>query len=122
MLKRCAALFATLFAALPARAEVPCGSMERTQAIAAARGGEPFAKVTPEQWQFLRGLYAMDPDTPPGLPPGDSAAMSKHPDGSITVVFIDGDLACAPMKLEKNGVDMLMAVGRGDVIHAGHGL
>ena len=42
------------------------------------RGGS-FITVTPEQWQFLRGIYAMNPTTPPGLPFGDSAVIARVP-------------------------------------------
>ena len=33
--------------------------------------------LTTDQWQFLRGIYAMNPQTPPGLPYGDKAALAK---------------------------------------------
>ena len=55
-------------------------------------------ELTSDQWQFLRGIYAMNPLTPPGLPYGDKAALVKI-DGSSggMVFFIDGDKACTPM-------------------------
>ena len=34
---------------------------------AEARHGK-WIELTSEQWQFLRGIYAMNPLTPPGLP------------------------------------------------------
>ena len=36
-----------------------------------------WIELTPEQWEFLRGIYAMNPLTPPGLPYGDKAALAK---------------------------------------------
>ena len=55
-------------------------------------------ELTPDQWQFLRGIYAMNLETPPGLPCGDEAVLAHvdgEPDG--LVFFVDGDKACAPM-------------------------
>ena len=43
---------------------------------AEARHGK-WIELTSEQWQFLRGIYAMNPLTPPGLPYGDKAALVK---------------------------------------------
>jgi hypothetical protein len=64
---------------------------------AEARHGK-WIELTSEQWQFLRGIYAMNPLTPPGLPYGDKAALVKI-DGISggMVFFIDGDKACTPM-------------------------
>ena len=45
--------------------------------------------------------------------------ISMRPDGSASVVFVDGDLACAPIRLGKPGVEALMSVGRGDAGRAG---
>ena len=45
------------------------------QAIEAHNG--KWIELTPEQWEFLRGIYAMNPLTPPGLPYGDKAALAK---------------------------------------------
>src|SRR5271170_3983830 len=39
-----------------------------------ARNGK-WIELTPDQWQFLRGIYAMSRETPPGLPYGDKAAL-----------------------------------------------
>ena len=35
-----------------------------------------WIELTSDQWQFLRGIYAMNPLTPPGLPYGDKAALA----------------------------------------------
>ena len=47
-----------------------------------------WIQLTPEQWEFLRGIYAMNPLTPPGLPYGDKAALAKV-DGDSGGVFDD---------------------------------
>jgi hypothetical protein len=100
----------------------PCGSMGEAKQIARALGGADFVTLTSDQWQFLRGIFVMAPDTPESLPPGDRAAMSLLPDGSGSVIFVDGDRACAPIKLGREAIEALMMVGRGDIVHAGQGL
>src|SRR5271154_786612 len=57
-----------------------------------------WIELTSDQWQFLRGIYAMNPMTPAGLLYGDKAALAtfdRH-DGGL-VFFLDGDRACTPM-------------------------
>lgn len=65
------------------------------QAIEARKGR--WVELTSEQWQFLRGIYAMNPETPLGLPYGDKAVLAQV-DGSSggLVFFIDGGKACTP--------------------------
>ncbi len=42
-----------------------------------ARHGN-WMELTPEQWQFLRGVYVLDPATPPDLKPyGDKAVLAS---------------------------------------------
>ena len=55
------------------------------QAIEARNG--KWIELTPEQWEFLRGIYAMNPLTPPGLPYGDKAALAKVDGNSGGLVF-----------------------------------
>ena len=70
----------------------------RSKHAAEARHGK-WIELTSEQWQFLRGIYAMNPLTPPGLPYGDKAALVKIDGNSGGMVFfIDGETkACTPM-------------------------
>src|ERR1700751_1742956 len=73
-----------------------------------------WAELTSSQWQFLRGIYAMNPTTPAGLPYGDKAALATvdgH-DGGM-VFFLDGDRACTPMAVP----DLLLSM-IGDVAAA----
>jgi hypothetical protein len=66
------------------------------QAIA-ARNGE-WIELTSDQWRFLRGIYAMNPETPAGLPYGDKAVLAQvEGNAGGLVFFIDGDKACTPM-------------------------
>lgn len=87
----------------------PCGPLEDANQIAQALGGEDFVALSAEQWQFARGLC-------------DRAAISLRPDGSASLVSLDGDLACAPIKLDKDGFALLTQVGRGELVHAGRNI
>jgi hypothetical protein len=88
---------------LPAKidvgAEIASRSVDAATVRAAINGqdGKPI-EITPDQWQFLRGVYAMNPDAPRGLPYGDNAVFAQ--DGSDSdgqLFFIDGDKPCAAM-------------------------
>jgi hypothetical protein len=88
---------------LPAKidvgAEIASRSVDAATVRVAINGqdGKPI-EITPDQWQFLRGVYAMNPDAPRGLPYGDNAVFAQ--DGSDSdgqLFFIDGDKPCAAM-------------------------
>src|ERR1700735_2023212 len=58
-----------------------------------------WIQLTPDQWEFLRGIYAMNPLTPPGLPYGDKAALAKvDGDSGGLPLFIDVHNACTPTR------------------------
>jgi hypothetical protein len=78
-------------------------------------------ELTPEQFQFVRALYVAIPPISRELPPGDRAIMATASDG-VMLALIDGDKTCARMAAPPFVVDMVMAVGRGDVGHARQGL
>ena len=82
-----------------------------------------WIQLTSDQWQFLRGIYAMNPLTPPGLPFGDKAALAKI-DGSAggLVFFIDGDKACTPMTVPDALLTMMDDVATAKISHEGSGL
>ena len=87
-----------------------------------ARNGK-WIQLTAEQWEFLRGIYAMNPLTPPGLPYGDKAALAKVDgnDGGL-VFFIDGDKACTPMPVPDKLLAMMDDVATAKINHEGNGL
>jgi hypothetical protein len=91
------------------------------QAVAAHNG--KWIELTPDQWQFLRGIYAMNPLTPAGLPFGDKAALAKV-DGNAggLVFFIDGDRACTPMAVPDALLTMMDDVATAKISHEGSGL
>jgi hypothetical protein len=87
-----------------------------------ARNGK-WIELTPEQWQFLRGIYAMNPLTPPGLPYGDKAALAKVDGNSGGLIFfIDGDRACTPMPVPDTLLSMMDDVAAAKINHEGSGL
>jgi len=74
---------------------------------------DAFTKTTPAQFHFLQGIYVMNPQTPPGLPPADGASLATHgkdPDGQI--LWTKGDLdkggvICGTMDAPKILTDMM---------------
>ncbi|MGD1015125.1 MAG: hypothetical protein ABR863_01610 [Roseiarcus sp.] len=91
------------------------------QAIQAHNG--KWIELTGDQWQFLRGIYAMNPATPPGLPYGDKAALAKvEGDSGGLVFFIDGDRACTPMPVPDALLGMMNDVATANIKHVGAGL
>jgi hypothetical protein len=79
--------------------------------------------MSTNQWQFLRGVSAMNPATPPGLAFGAAAALVTFPgQDSGEVFFLDDDRACTPMRIPKGLVDLSALVGDGTIIHLGQGM
>ncbi len=82
-----------------------------------------WIEVTSDQWQFLRGIYAMNPLTPPGLPYGNKAALVEIDGRSGGMVFfIDGDRACTPMAVPDQLLAMMDDVATAKINHEGTGL
>jgi hypothetical protein len=82
-----------------------------------------WIELTPAQWQFLRGVYVLDPETPTGLPYGDKAVLAQldnHAGG--IVFFIDGDKACTPMRAPPELVTLMEEVATAKINHEGTGL
>src|ERR1700677_476828 len=87
---------ASLAADEPASA---CVDVSTPKSAIVARHGR-WIELTSAQWQFLRGVYVVNPNTPPGLPYGDKAVLAQvegKPGG--LVFFIDGEMACTPMEV-----------------------
>ena len=91
------------------------------KAIEAHKG--KWIELTAEQWQFLRGIYAINPETPPGLPYGDKAALAQvDGDNGGLIFFLDGDRACTPMPVPKQLLVMMDDVATSKINHEGSGL
>ena len=55
-------------------------------------------EITPDQWAFLRGVYAMNLEAPSGLPCGDHVVLAQGGgDSDVLLFFVDGDKLGAPM-------------------------
>jgi hypothetical protein len=87
-----------------------------------ARNGK-WIELTQQQWEFLRGIYAMNPETPAGLPYGDKAVLAQV-DGNKggMVFFIDGNKACTPMPVPVELVAMMQDVATDTINHETGGL
>jgi hypothetical protein len=99
-----------------------CVDASAPKQVAEAHHGK-WIELTPDQWQFLRGIYAMNPLTPPGLPYGDKAALVKIDGRSGGMVFfIDGDKACTPMVVPDELLAMMDDVATAKISHEGSAL
>ena len=62
---------------------------------------EQYAKlieIPPDQWRFLRGVYAMNAEAPPGLPRGDYAVLAQGSgDSDSLLFFVDHGELGSPM-------------------------
>ncbi|MBV9910518.1 MAG: hypothetical protein JOY52_23430 [Hyphomicrobiales bacterium] len=108
--------------ALAAEASGVCVDVSVPKKAIEAHNGK-WIQLTSDQWQFLRGIYAMNPLTPPGLPYGDKAALAKvDGDSGGLVFFIDGDKACTPMPVPDKLLSMMDDVATAKINHEGSGL
>ncbi|MBV9286585.1 MAG: hypothetical protein JO288_01975 [Hyphomicrobiales bacterium] len=99
-----------------------CVDISIPKRAVAERNGK-WIELTAEQWQFLRGIYAMNPLTPPGLPYGDKAALARVDGNSGGLIFfIDGERACTPMSVPDTLLTMMDDVATARIPHEGSGL
>ena len=126
MLNRYSLALAAAVATLPqlalAAETAQCVDVSVPKHAIESRNGK-WIQLTAEQWEFLRGIYAMNPLTPPGLPYGDKAALAKVDgnDGGL-IFFIDGDKACTPMPVPDKLLAMMDDVATAKINHEGNGL
>jgi hypothetical protein len=91
-------------------------SVELTAVHGAINGqdGKPI-EITPNQWQFLRGAYAMNPEAPRGLPYGNNAVLAQDSrDSDGLLFFIDGNKVCVPMHAPPALLSLMERVTIGD--------
>jgi hypothetical protein len=75
----------------------PSAALDMLRAAINDQDSKPI-EITPDQWKFLRGVYAMNPEAPCGLPYGDNAVLAQDGgDSDGLLIFMDGDRLCAPM-------------------------
>ena len=91
---------------------------ESRAAILAAHGD--WKVLTKGQFHFLQGVFALNPQTPPGLPPGDGAVLAtvKGDRGGL-ILFTSGAKICAPMPVPDEVIKLLSAVKTGKLDAAG---
>ena len=126
MLNRYSVALAAALATLPQLAfadeTAQCVDVSVPKHAIEARNGK-WIQLTAEQWEFLRGIYAMNPLTPPGLPYGDKAALARVDGNSGGLIFfIDGDKACTPMPVPDKLLAMMDDVATAKINHEGDGL
>ena len=67
-----------------------------------------FTKVTPGQFHFLQGVAAINPNTPPGLPPGDSAILARGERSEEGVIlFVRAGNMCMLMAAPGTLIDLM---------------
>ena len=82
-----------------------------------------WRELTAQQWEFVRGIYTMDPTTPPGLPYGGKAVLAEiRGKAGGVIFFIDGDKACSPMQAPPELLVLMREVANGEINHPGSGL
>lgn len=115
------ALLITLMALIPsvalAEQSSRCTDISAAKEMVAAHGGR-WIELTNEQWQFLRGVFVVNPETPAGLPYGNKAVLAQmkgESDGLI--LFIDGSRACTPMHAPGVLLDLMRDVATTTITH-----
>lgn len=99
-----------------------CVDVSKPKATVAAHHGH-WVELNAAQWEFLRGVYVMNPGTPPGLPYGDHAALARFDgDPRGIVFFIDDNRACTPMLAPAELLSMMADVATHRVKHQAAGL
>jgi hypothetical protein len=91
---------------------IPLGAVTK-----AADGSVP---LNGDQFQFVRALFVAIPPVSDDLPPGDRAALFL--DGAnkaVMVGIIDRDWVCARFTAPDSLVNLIIEVGKGEVVRAG---
>lgn len=91
--------------------QVPCGS------LADLKNAKEFRPLSHDEWNAVRVIFHLAPDTPDSFPPGDRALLQMHGDGSASVVFVDGGEVCAPIRLQPAALEMLKQIRDGFIAH-----
>ena len=109
--------FLTPIAVFAAGAPQMCIPVSEAKDIATKQHAT-WTELTPDQWQFMRGVYMLLPTTPPGLPYGNHAVLVTQGDNGL-VMFIDGDKACTPVPVPKAMLEVLADVKSKNIHHRG---
>lgn len=93
-------------------AEPNCITLQAAQK--AVGKGSVVTPMTRAQFHFLQGVYALNPATPAGLPPGDGALLITVDDHGA-VLFTIGETVCNPMDAPKALIELINKVKEGAV-------
>ena len=121
------AALAFLSSAAPAFAEADafaeCFSGDQPECIplgAVTKAADGSVALNADQFQFVRALFVAILPVSDELPPGDRAALFL--DGAnkaVMVGIIDGDWVCARFTAPASLVNLIIEVGKGEVVRAG---
>ena len=75
--------------------------------------------LSPEQFQFARGLYVAIPPFSKKFPPGDHAVIAGASDGTALVAIVDDDKTCARYLAPDFVLQMLNDIKAAKFTHAG---
>ena len=96
--------------------EESCVEEKKMQAEVEAQGGR-WSEMSIGQYHFLEGIYAMNPLTPEGLPPGTGAVFASDVEGKKGMIFWKkGSMVCSPMPAPEVLMDLVkqIATGKGE--------
>lgn len=103
----------------PVHAESSCIAAAEPKAEIEAKHGR-WILLTTDQWEFLRGVYVVNPNTPAGMPAGDRAILAQvEGDENGVVFFIDDGMACGAMKVPEKLIKMLLEIDALNITHDG---
>lgn len=94
-----------------ATVDVACGP------LSAMKDREHYRPLSHDEWIAARVMFYLAPDTPAQFPPGDGALIRELDDGSASIVYVDGEEGCAPMRLMKQGAQLLEQIKVGVLTH-----
>jgi len=85
----------------------PIAKIEKDFTKALGNDKASFTRFTPGQFHFLQGVYALSPDTPPGLPPAEYAMLAKGDrEDNGAILFIKGKMVCYAMAAPKQLLEL----------------
>ena len=89
--------------------EPKCDTLENVQKLVSRAGSSTIRSLKPAQFNFLQGIYAMAPDTPPGLPPGEDALLltRDNDEDNGYVLWVRGTLVCDPWLIPKKLIELI---------------
>jgi hypothetical protein len=87
---------------------------------AVTKAADDSIPLNGDQFQFVRALFVAIPPVSDELPPGDRAALFLDGANEAAMVgIIDGDWVCARFTAPDSLVNLIIEVGKGEVVRAG---